>query len=107
MEIELLYIDGCPHYKRLLDQLPGLLKCAGVAALVVSVCVETDEDAQRERFLGSPTIRVNGCDVDSGAVHRSDYGLKCPIYHTPSGPSGLPCDTWLLQSLTEGRQEGF
>ena len=37
----------------------------------------SDEQAQHERFLGSPTVRVGGVDVDPDAEGRLDYGLTC------------------------------
>jgi hypothetical protein len=47
------------------------------------VNVETPEDTQRLRFLGSPTIRVNGHDVEPGADQRQDFAYACRIYRTP------------------------
>jgi hypothetical protein len=62
MRIELLYFDGCPNHEALLPRLRELL--AGEAAKIDLRKVTDDEAAQRERFLGSPTIRVNGRDVE-------------------------------------------
>lgn len=67
--------------------------------------VPDDEQAQRERFLGSPTIRVDGRDIEPGAAARTDYGLKCRIYQTPAGLSGLPPDEWLVDVLTDHKNE--
>ncbi len=71
--------------------------------------VESVEDAERERFLGSPTLRVNGRDVDRSATQRSDYGLKCRLYHTESGIVAAPPNEWVLRALrssSEGRGPG-
>ena len=46
--------------------------------------------ARRERFLGSPTIRVDGHDVEPGADDRDDYSLSCRLYRTEAGLSGGP-----------------
>jgi hypothetical protein len=104
VRIEILYFDGCPNHEQLLEHLPGLLKRAGIDAEITLHNVPDAEHAQRERFLGSPTIRVGGRDIDPGAAHRTDYGLKCRIYQTPDGLTGLPPDQWLLDALA-GRQE--
>jgi hypothetical protein len=62
--------------------------------------VDTPEDAERERFLGSPTVRVNGRDVDPGAGERTDYGLKCRIYRsTEDGQSHVPPESWIRRAL--------
>jgi hypothetical protein len=105
MRIELLYFDGCPNHERLLERLPGLLAQAGVLADISLRNVEDLDQAQHERFLGSPTLRVDGRDVDPTAGRRDDYGLKCRIYRTPAGLAGLPPDEWILNALTEREQE--
>lgn len=62
--------------------------------------LESPEDAETERFLGSPTLRIGGCDVEPGADSRSDFGLKCRIYRGPAGASPLPPDEWILDALS-------
>lgn len=99
--IEIVYFDGCPNHERLLDHLPRLLEREGIEAEITLINVTDQEHARRERFLGSPTIRVGGRDVDPGAAERSDYGLKCRIYHTPDGLTGLPPDQWILDALAD------
>ena len=76
-----------------------LLEQAGVTSAVELVNVPDDAAAQRERFLGSPTLRVDGCDVEPGADRRTDFGLKCPLYRTPDGFEGTPPDAWVLDAL--------
>ena len=80
MKVELLYFDGCPSHEAFLPRLLELLARADVEAPVEQRRVESDEAAQRERFLGSPTLRVDGVDIDPGAGDRTDYGLKCRLY---------------------------
>jgi len=62
--IELLYFDGCPNHDELVPHIRELLAQAGIDATIELRRVETVEDAERERFLGSPTVRVDGRDVD-------------------------------------------
>ena len=45
--------------------------------------VATDEAADRERFVGSPTIRVDGCDV--APIGGEPSGLTCRVYHLDDG----------------------
>ena len=99
MTVELLYFDGCPSYETFLPRLGEMLAEAGVAAPVIPRRVDSDEAAQQERFLGSPTLRIDGVDVDPGAVQRDDYGLKCRLYSTPDGLRGAPADAWILSAL--------
>jgi hypothetical protein len=76
--IDLLYFAGCPGYERLLPIARTLAEEAG--AELTLRAVETDDAAQAERFLGSPTVRVDGRDVEPGADARTDFGLKCRLY---------------------------
>ena len=99
MKIELLYFGGCPSHERFLPRLRALLAEAGVEAPVLQRRVESDEDAQGERFLGSPTLRINDVDVDPAAGERTDFGLKCRLYPTDEGLSGAPRDEWVLDKL--------
>lgn len=55
--------------------------------------------AKRERFLGSPTVRIDGRDIEPGAEQRNDLGLKCRFYSTRGGLRGIPPDEWVLDAL--------
>jgi len=97
--IELLYFDGCPNHEALLPHLRALIAERRIEADVRLRRVESAEAAEREHFLGSPTVRVDGDDVDPGASERDDYGLKCRLYPTPGGLLGTPPDDWVLDAL--------
>ena len=102
MTIELLYVDGCPGHERLLPRIRELAEQC--SAEVVLRPVDTPEDAERERFLGSPTVRVDGRDIDPGAGARSDYGLKCRIYRSAGyGQSPVPPESWIRAALDAAR----
>ncbi len=61
--------------------------------------ITDDGHARAERFLGSPTIRVDGRDVDPSAVVRVDSGVKCRVYRSGAGLTGVPSDAWILATL--------
>jgi hypothetical protein len=71
----------------------------GVEATVVVREVRTQADAEALGFPGSPTIRVDGRDVDpAGATARS--ALTCRIYHLPDGRvSPVPSREQLEEAL--------
>ena len=104
MTIEILYFDGCPNDEQLLEHPRRLLEREGIDTEIPVHNVRDAEQANRERFLGSPTIRIGGRDVDPDATHRSDYGLKCRIYQTPKGLTGLPPDEWILDALADHQE---
>ena len=57
----------------------------------------------RERFLGSPTVRIDGKDVEPGADRRTGYGLKCRLFQTSKGLRRTPDDEWVLAALERAR----
>ncbi|HWF49474.1 MAG TPA: hypothetical protein VG294_02425 [Solirubrobacteraceae bacterium] len=99
MNIEFLYFEGCPSAERLLPRVRALLERAGVRDEPQLRLVESIEDAERERFLGSPSLRLDGRDIEPGADARTDFGLKCRLYQTASGTAGTPPDAWVLAAI--------
>jgi hypothetical protein len=98
--VELPYTEGCPHVAAYLPHLRQLMADAELVEEPVRTQLITDAgQAHRERFLGSPTIRVAGVDVDPGAEGRTDYGLTCRLYPTPDGHRGHPADADVLAAL--------
>ncbi|MGI8729026.1 MAG: DF family (seleno)protein [Solirubrobacteraceae bacterium] len=98
MKIELLYFDGCPHHEPLLTHLRELLAGAGVRESVELREIDAD-GAGGERFLGSPTVRVDGRDVEPGAEARDDFALQCRLYRTDDGLRPTPPVGWILAAL--------
>lgn len=99
MKVEVLYFDGCPNHEALLPHLRELLESSGARPDIELVRVEDADTAERERFLGSPTVRIDGEDVEPGAGDRTDFGLKCRLFPTPEGLRGLPANEWVLDAL--------
>ena len=97
--VEVLAIPGCPNR-------------AGAIALAERVCAElgsnaeiqvleiTDQQAaEQARSLGSPTIRVDGRDVEPGA----EYLHTCRLYQGKHSLRGLPEEVWLRQALQDAQ----
>ena len=82
--IELLWWSGCPSWERALAGLREQMAAAGLDPELVEVReVDTDESAEREVFVGSPTIRVNGRDVQPPTDEPA--GLTCRVYRLRDG----------------------
>lgn len=107
MTIELLHTDGCPGAELLLARVRALLDAAGDATPIRQRLIESDDDARRERFLGSPTLRVDGRDIDPDARARRDYGIGCRLYPTPDGPANTPPEDWVSAALRRGATRGL
>jgi hypothetical protein len=97
--LELLYVEGCPHYEALLTRLRQLLPEAPVGVSIRLRRITDESAAQRERFLGSPTVRVDAQDVEPGSRGRVDFGIKCRLYATGDGLRAMPLDSWILDAL--------
>lgn len=84
MRIELLHWEGCPSTPEARQLLDEVLAELGIEATVELRDVTTDEEAEALGFPGSPTIRVDGRDIDpAGAALRP--ALTCRIYRLPDG----------------------
>jgi hypothetical protein len=95
VKVELLWWEGCPSYPKALEELRTVLRDEGLDPAAVEVReVTSDEQAVRERFFGSPTIRIDGRDVqppDEG----DPIGLTCRLYRLRDGrasPTPDPAD---------------
>jgi glutaredoxin len=99
MHVEVLTFEGCPNGQRAIDLVHELAGELGVDLDMRETRVESPEEAERLRFLGSPTIRVDEKDVEPGAEQRRDYVLACRVYRTPAGITGVPDRIWVQQAL--------
>ena len=84
MTVELLWWDGCPSYSEALDQVSRILREEGVETDVELIEVASDEQARRERFPGSPTIRIDGVDIVR-PEETEPYSLTCRVYRLRDG----------------------
>ncbi len=98
--VEVLYFAGCPNHQPLMRRLRSLLAEVAAAAVVTEREV-SDGEVEAERFLGSPTVRVDGVDVEPGAATRHTFGLTCRLYRSDGGLRGTPPVEWILARLSE------
>ena len=78
MRVSFLYYEDCPSYGLALERLREVMDEEGIPGEVEVVKVETEEQARELRFVGSPTIRVAGQDIDPPSDSR--YALTCRAY---------------------------
>ena len=97
--VEVLYFDGCPNHDAAIALVERLGDELGIEPQVRLVNVPDPAAAQRLRFLGSPTIRVGGRDVDPHSEERSDYALSCRVFRTEAGIAAQPDQRWVREAL--------
>jgi hypothetical protein len=94
MEVEFLYWRGCPSHPQALAELTRAMSELGLDPGTIFVReVTTEEQAGSERFIGSPTIRIDGTDID--APEGEPVGLTCRVYRRRDGrvsPTPDPAD---------------
>ncbi|MGH3029997.1 MAG: DF family (seleno)protein [Gaiellaceae bacterium] len=102
MIVEILSFAGCPNDVPARATVERLLGELSLEAEIREIEVPDLEAAKRFRFLGSPTIRVDGRDVEPGADERREFTLACRLFHTEQGYHGQPDERWIRAALLEG-----
>jgi hypothetical protein len=95
--IELLYFDDCPSWKNARKVLKDSLTKLGISQDAILIRVETQEEAEENKFTGSPTIRINGEDLFP--MEQDNYALGCRVYQTPEGFKGWPTEEMITEKL--------
>jgi MerT mercuric transport protein len=106
MKIEILYFDDCPNHRPAVERVHEILAEERISAPVTEVKVADLPAAQRTGFLGSPTIRVNGLDVEPAARAARDYGVMCRTYEVNGRREGLPSRDMLRKAIREAGSGG-
>lgn len=95
VKIDVLYLASCPHREATVERTREVLAALGARAELREVEVRDGVDAARLRFPGSPTVRVDGVDIEPGAEARAQDALSCRIY----GSSGVPSRDLLAEAI--------
>ncbi len=99
VDIELLYVDGCPNWQVARDRIAQALAATGNAGTPIALrAIDTQDEAEREAFPGSPTIRIDG---DDAVGPTTGAGLTCRVYHSPDGPAGAPTVPDLVEAVRQ------
>lgn len=104
--IEILWFQDCPNHPAARALVDEVVAEFGVRADIRSIEVADDATAERLRFPGSPTIRVDGLDIEPGFVDCDDCTPRCRVYQTSAGLRGLPERSWLVAALSDDRKAG-
>lgn len=98
MRVSFLYYEDCPSHNLALERLRKVMAEEDTPGEVEAVKVETEEQARELRFVGSPTIRVDGQDIDLPTESR--YALTCRVYRLEDGRiSPLPAKDMIRRAL--------
>lgn len=98
MKVEVFYFEGCPNHRPVLARVQSVLREQGIAAELAEVEVPDAETARVVGFLGSPTVRVNGLDIDPASRGSTDIGFSCRRY-----AGGLPSEEMIRVALRQAQ----
>ncbi len=99
VRVEILARRDCPGRGMTIALVDRVLETTGVPAKVEVVDMVTKSQAERRRFLGSPSVRVDGVDVEPGSNGRSGYTLLARVYRTEQGLQGWPDEHWIQDAI--------
>lgn len=99
MDVTFLYYEDCPSHDIALERLRSIMAEQGIETEPQIIKVETDEQAKQLQFTGSPTIRINGQDIDPPPPDAY-YALTCRAYQLEDGRiSPLPSPAMIYRAL--------
>ena len=99
MKIKLYYFDDCPSYEKARENLKEAFRLEGLAQEVEMVPVASEADAHAKRLIGSPTIRIDGIDIEGPEAEKKGYGYGCRIYSENGCMLGWPSVEQIRQAL--------
>ena len=99
MLIELLYVPGCPNHEAALGKLKEGMRSESVDVPVREIAVTDETMARSLSFPGSPTIRIDGMDIEPSG--ESAVGLACRLY---SNGTGVPSSETFKRAIVSAKK---
>jgi hypothetical protein len=104
--IEVLYVEDCPHYPATLALVERVRAELGIDTELRTSLIVDQAAAERARFPGSPTVRVDGHDVEPGSEPASEYIVACRLYRLEHRFAGQLEERWLREALLRAAGAG-
>jgi len=97
--IKILYFEGCQYYRAAVALAQEVASQADPPVRIDVIEVTTPEEAGALGFLGSPTVQVNGRDVEPGVVVACPEGFACRTYRVGGTIARIPPREWIEDAL--------
>jgi glutaredoxin len=94
--IEFYYFDGCPSYKKALEYLKEIIDEENIDANLKLIRVESPKEAQKVGFQGSPSIKINGQDMEG---KMGEISFTCRIYNIEGSLIGIPSKEYIREKI--------
>ncbi|MCP4253286.1 MAG: hypothetical protein GY775_07730 [Candidatus Scalindua sp.] len=99
VNIGIFFIEGCPGLSSITGNIEDVIAEEAVDADITLFIIETPEDARRLQFTGSPTVRINGNDIDSNMKTIKDYGLRSRHYYVNGKKLNYPSKSMIRDAI--------
>jgi hypothetical protein len=103
VKVEVLYVADCPSHPAAVKLVREVLAEEGITAEVSEILVRDERMAGELKFLGSPTIRIDGRDVAGESQSTKNFALSCRLY-PGSKETGLPPAEMVHRAVSAARQ---
>ncbi len=100
--VELLWFADCSNHEQARKILYEVINQVAPGTPVTDIDATDPAVANLQRFPGSPTIRVDGADVEPGFVDPGNYAPRCRLFRTGAGLAALPEREWIEAALRGG-----
>jgi hypothetical protein len=104
--IEVLYVRDCPHYQETLALVQRVRAELGIDTELRTTLIVDRAAAEQARFAGSPTVRVDGHDVEPGSEPATEYLLGCRLYRLEHRFTAQPEERWVRDALQRAAGRG-
>ena len=96
--IQFLYFEGCPSHKPALAYLKEIIEDEKIDTNLEMVCVDSPEEAQKAGFQGSPSIKINGIDLEG---KNDGFSFNCRLYNVDGKLTGTPSKEFIKQRILQ------
>ena len=105
MKIEVLYFAGCPNHLPAMEVVRETLNSLDREDEIHQTEIRTQAEAEAVGFVGSPSIRINGVDIELWARTTTTFSLICRTYSHGSQRGGVPSREQLRRAIEESIRE--
>jgi mercuric ion transport protein len=101
MRVQVLYFEGCPNHAPTVARVRSELLSHGLPKEIEEVEIHDQAEAEALGFLGSPSVRINGLDIEREARNLKSFGMSCRTYLEGAVHSGVPSGDLISRALNE------
>ena len=98
-KIGIFFIEGCPGVLPTAKHIKEVIAEESIDAEISLILIETPEDARQLHFTGSPTVRINGVDIETNIKDIKNYGLRSRLYTINGKNSGYPSKDMIKDAI--------